>query len=41
MKFISNFQLELPIACQDCVALGRDILLGLGVLFFPLDNLKP
>jgi hypothetical protein len=33
MKFISKFQLELPLAWQGCVAPGRGILLGLGLLF--------
>jgi hypothetical protein len=33
MKFISKFQLGLPLACQGCVAPGRDILLGFGLLF--------
>jgi hypothetical protein len=33
MKFISKFKLELPLACQGCVALGHDILLELGLLF--------
>jgi hypothetical protein len=40
MKFVSKFQLELPLAWKDFVAPGRDILLGLGLLFFPLDNLE-
>jgi hypothetical protein len=48
MKFVSTFQLQLPLAWQGCVAPGRDILLGLGLLFllglgllfFPLDNLE-
>jgi hypothetical protein len=31
MKFVSKFQLELPLAWQGCVA--RVILLGLGLLF--------
>jgi hypothetical protein len=33
MKFISKFQLELPLAWQGYVAPGRGILLGLGLLF--------
>jgi hypothetical protein len=33
MKFVSKFQLELPLEWQGCVAAGRDILLGLGLLF--------
>jgi hypothetical protein len=40
MKFVSKFQLELPLAWQGCVAPGCDILLGLRLLFFPLDNLE-
>jgi hypothetical protein len=35
MKFVSKFKLELPLAWQGCVAPGRVILLGLGLLFFP------
>jgi hypothetical protein len=34
MKFVSKFQLELPLAWQGCVAPGFDILLRLGLLFF-------
>jgi hypothetical protein len=34
MKFVSKFQLELTLAWQGCVAPGRGILLGLGLLFF-------
>jgi hypothetical protein len=33
MIFVSKFQLELPLAWQGCVAPGRGILLGLGLLF--------
>jgi hypothetical protein len=33
MKFVSKFQLELPLAWQGCVAPSRGILLGLGLLF--------
>jgi hypothetical protein len=33
MKFVSKFKLELPLAWKGCVAPGRDILLGLGLLF--------
>jgi hypothetical protein len=33
MKFVSKFQIGLPLAWQGCVAPGRDILLGLGLLF--------
>jgi hypothetical protein len=33
MKFVSKFQLELPLAWQGCVASGRDIFLGLDLLF--------
>jgi hypothetical protein len=33
MKFVSKFQLELPLAWQGCVAPGCDILLGLDLLF--------
>jgi hypothetical protein len=32
MKFVSKFQLELPLAWQGSVAPGFDILLGLGLL---------
>jgi hypothetical protein len=34
MKCVSKFNLELPLACQGRVAPSRDILLGLGLLFF-------
>ena len=37
MKFVSKFKLEIPLACQGCVAPARDFLLGLGLLF-PVDN---
>jgi hypothetical protein len=37
MKFVSKFKLEIPLACQGCVAPGCDILLGLGLLF-PVVN---
>ena len=37
MKFVSKFKLEIPLACQGCVAPARGILLGLGLLF-PLVN---
>jgi hypothetical protein len=37
MKFVSNFKLEIPLACQGCVAPTCGILLGLGVLF-PVIN---
>ncbi len=40
MKFVSKFKLEIPLACQGCVAPARGILLGLGLLFSHLDNLK-
>jgi hypothetical protein len=40
MKFVSKFQLELPIAWKGCVYLGCDILLGLGLLFSRLGNLE-
>jgi hypothetical protein len=40
MNFVSKFKLELPLAWQGCVALGRGILLGLGLLFSRLDNLE-
>jgi hypothetical protein len=33
MKFVSNFKLEIPLACQGCVAPARGILLGLDLLF--------
>ncbi len=33
MKFVSKFKLEIPLACQGCVASARGILLGLGLLF--------
>jgi hypothetical protein len=33
MKFVSKFQLGLPLSWKGCVALGRGILLGLGLLF--------
>ncbi len=37
MKFVSKFKLEIPLACQGCVAPARGILLGLGLLF-PVVN---
>jgi hypothetical protein len=37
MKFVSKLKLETPVAWQGCVAPGRGILLGLGLLF-PLVN---
>jgi hypothetical protein len=37
MKFVSKFKLEIPLACQGCVAPACGILLGLGLLF-PLVN---
>jgi hypothetical protein len=40
MKFVSKFKLELPLAWQALIAPGRGILLGLGLLFFRLDNLE-
>jgi hypothetical protein len=39
MKFVSNFKLEIPLACQGCVAPTCGILLGLGLLF-PVINLE-
>jgi hypothetical protein len=33
MKFVSKFKLEIPLACQGCVAPTCDILFGLGLLF--------
>jgi hypothetical protein len=33
MKFVSKFQLGLPLAWRSCVAPGRGILLELGLLF--------
>jgi hypothetical protein len=33
MKFVSKFQLGLPLAWRGCVAPGRGIFLGLGLLF--------
>jgi hypothetical protein len=33
MKFVSKFKLEIPLACQGCVAPARGILLGLDLLF--------
>jgi hypothetical protein len=38
MKIVSKFQLELPLAWQGFVAPDHDILLGLSLLFFCLDN---
>jgi hypothetical protein len=32
MKFVSKFQIELPLAWQGCVAPSCDILLGLSLL---------
>jgi hypothetical protein len=40
MKFVSQFNLELPLAWKGCVAPGHGILLGLGLLFSCLDNLE-
>jgi hypothetical protein len=40
MKFVYKFKIELPLARQGCVAPGRGILLGLGLLFSRLDNLE-
>jgi hypothetical protein len=37
MKFVSNFKLEIPLACQGCVAPACGILLGLDLLF-PVIN---
>jgi hypothetical protein len=37
MKFVSNFKLEIPLACQGCVAHACGILFGLGLLF-PVVN---
>jgi hypothetical protein len=37
MKFVSKFKLEIPLACQGCVAPVCGILLGLGLLF-PVIN---
>jgi hypothetical protein len=37
MKFVSKLKLEIPLACQCCVAPARGILLGLGLLF-PVVN---
>jgi hypothetical protein len=37
MKFVSIFILEIPLACQGCVAPACGILLGLGLLF-PVIN---
>jgi hypothetical protein len=39
MKFVSNFKLEIPLACQGCVAPACGILLALGLLF-PVVNSK-
>jgi hypothetical protein len=39
MKFVSIFRLEIPLACQGCVAPAFGILLGLGLLF-PVVNPK-
>ena len=33
MRFVSKFKLEIPLACQGCVAPARGFLLGLGLLF--------
>jgi hypothetical protein len=33
MKLVSKLKLEIPLACQGCVAPARGILLGLGLLF--------
>jgi hypothetical protein len=37
MKFVSIFKLEIPLACQGCIAPACGILLGLGLLF-PVVN---
>jgi hypothetical protein len=37
MKFVSKLKLEIPLACQGCVAPACGILLGLGLLF-PVIN---
>jgi hypothetical protein len=37
MIFVSNFKLEISLACQGCVAPACGILLGLGLLF-PMVN---
>jgi hypothetical protein len=37
MKFVSNFIVEIPLACQGCVDPACGILLGLGLLF-PVIN---
>jgi hypothetical protein len=37
MKFVSNFKLGIPLACQGCAAPACDILLGLGLLI-PVIN---
>jgi hypothetical protein len=38
MKFVSKFQIGLPLAWQGCVAPGHNILLGLDLLFSHLDK---
>jgi hypothetical protein len=40
MKFVSKFQLGLPLAWQGFVAPGHNIFLGLSLLFSRLDNPK-
>jgi hypothetical protein len=40
MIFVSKFKLEIPLACRGCVAPACAILLGLGLLFFPSNNLE-
>ncbi len=40
MKFVSNFKLEIPLACQGCVAPACDIFDRINPSIFPLDNLE-